>query len=51
MNSNTRVYGVEPEEADDAFRSLRKGTIQSNKTTNTICDGLRAQLEKYVFLL
>ena len=49
MNSNIRVYGVEPEEADDAFRSLRKGTIQSNKTTNTICDGLRAQLGEICF--
>ena len=44
INSKILIYGVEPEEADDAFRSLKHGAIQLNKTTNTICDGLRAQL-------
>ena len=44
INSKVFVYGAEPEEADDAFRSLKHGAIQLNKTTNTICDGLRAQL-------
>ena len=44
IKSNLYVYGAEPQEANDAFRSLKYGTIQLNKTTNTICDGLRAQL-------
>jgi len=44
LNSKVCVYGAEPEEANDAFRSLKYGTIQLNRTTNTICDGLRAQL-------
>ena len=44
INSKVFVYGAEPEEADDAFRSIKHGSIQFNKTTNTICDGLRAQL-------
>ena len=44
INSKLCVYGAEPEEANDAFRSLKYGSIQLNKTTNTICDGLRAQL-------
>lgn len=44
INSKLCVYGAEPEEANDAFRSLKHGSIQLNKTTNTICDGLRAQL-------
>ena len=44
INSKVFVYGAEPEEANDAFRSLKHGSVQSNKTTNTICDGLRAQL-------
>ncbi len=49
ISSKICVYGAEPEEADDAFKSLKKGTIQSNKTTNTICDGLRAQLGEICF--
>ena len=49
MNSKICVFGAEPEEANDAFKSLEKGTIQSNKTTNTVCDGLRAQLGDVCF--
>ena len=36
-------------EADDTYRSLSTGEIQSNKTTNTICDGLRAQIGTVTF--
>ena len=36
-------------EADDAYRSLLSGEIQSNETTNTICDGLRAQIGTITF--
>ena len=49
ISSKICVYGAEPEEANDAFKSLQKGTIQSNTTTNTICDGLRAQLGEVCF--
>ena len=49
MSPKICVFGAEPEEANDAFKSLQKGTIQSNKTTNTICDGLRAQLGEVCF--
>ena len=38
------VYGAEPMEADDAYRSLIAGKRLSNETTDTICDGLRAQI-------
>ncbi|MDR2224205.1 MAG: pyridoxal-phosphate dependent enzyme [Flavobacteriaceae bacterium] len=38
------VIGGEPLEADDAFRSLESGIIESNETTDTIADGLRTQL-------
>ncbi|WP_010250167.1 pyridoxal-phosphate dependent enzyme [Myroides injenensis] len=38
------VYGGEPLEADDAFRSLENGVIECNTTTDTIADGLRTQL-------
>lgn len=44
-----KVYGGEPEEADDASRSLQSGKIESNKTTNTVADGLRTQLGEHNF--
>jgi len=44
MKPEILVYGAEPEEADDAYRSFQTGEIQANETTNTICDGLRAQI-------
>ena len=34
----------EPFEADDAYRSLKSGKIETNETTNTIADGLKTQL-------
>ena len=44
IEEKIEVYGSEPSEADDAFRSLVAGKIIPNKTINTICDGLRAQI-------
>ena len=44
IEEKIEVYGAEPSEADDAFRSLVAGKIIPNKTINTICDGLRAQI-------
>ncbi|MDP6569832.1 MAG: pyridoxal-phosphate dependent enzyme, partial [Candidatus Marinimicrobia bacterium] len=44
-----KIFGAEPREADDAYRSLKSGSIQSNHSTNTICDGLRAQLGSLTF--
>ncbi|MEP2280698.1 pyridoxal-phosphate dependent enzyme [Maribacter sp.] len=41
---NCKVYGAEPFEADDAYRSLQSGKIESNETTNTIADGLKTML-------
>ncbi len=38
------VYGAEPFEADDAYRSLRSGKIERNSSVDTIADGLRTQL-------
>ena len=49
LNFDIQVFGAEPKEADDAFRSLKMGNIQSNETTNTICDGLRAQIGSITF--
>lgn len=39
-----KVIGGEPFEADDAYRSLQVGKIQTNTTTNTLADGLRTEL-------
>ena len=41
---NCKVIGGEPLEADDAFRSLQSGEIETNKTANTVADGLRTNL-------
>ena len=44
MRPSVRVIGCEPANADDAFRSLKSGHLEKNVTTDTIADGLRAQL-------
>ena len=49
MSPSIKVYGAEPKEADDAYRSLKKGFIVANKTIDTICDGLRAQIGTKTF--
>ncbi len=49
INKKIKVFGAEPLEADDTYRSLIAGEIQSNETTNTICDGLRAQIGTLTF--
>ncbi|MDB9722643.1 MAG: pyridoxal-phosphate dependent enzyme [Fidelibacterota bacterium] len=49
LNPKIKVYGAEPIEADDTFLSLKKGEIVANKTIDTICDGLRAQIGTITF--
>lgn len=44
FGKKVEVFGAEPEEADDAYRSLKSGKIQSNISSNTIADGLRTML-------
>lgn len=44
FGENCCCWGAEPAAVDDAFRSLEKGSIQSNDQTNTIADGLKTQL-------
>ncbi len=44
FGKNCKVISGEPFEVDDAYRSLQSGVIESNKTTNTIADGLKTQL-------
>ena len=49
LKGNIQVFGAEPVEADDAYRSLKLGKIVPNETINTICDGLRAQIGTLTF--
>jgi threonine dehydratase len=44
-----RVYGAEPELADDARRSLEAGQLLHNTRTDTIADGLRTNLSSRTF--
>jgi len=45
------VFGCEPERADDAYRSLSTGTLQSLESSDTIADGLRASLAPRTFAI
>ena len=46
-----RVFGCEPERADDAYRSLTTGTLQTLESSDTIADGLRASLSARTFAI
>ncbi|MHA1490248.1 MAG: threonine/serine dehydratase [Promethearchaeota archaeon] len=49
FNSNIKVYGVEPKNVDDAYRSMKSGKIEINKTINSIADGLLTNLSERTF--
>ena len=49
INPNIKVYGAEPKNADDTYRSIKNKKIVPNKTTDTIADGLRAQVGTITF--
>ena len=46
---SSRVVAVEPERADDAFRSFRDGKLYSSMYPDTIADGLRTSLSVRTF--
>jgi threonine dehydratase len=46
-----RIFGCEPERADDAFRSLSSGELQTQESSDTIADGLRASLSPRTFAI
>jgi threonine dehydratase len=48
---DVRVFGCEPERADDAYRSFTSGTLQSLESSDTIADGLRASLAPRTFAI
>jgi len=49
FNSYIQVIGVEPKNVDDAYRSLQTGKIQTNRTINSIADGLLTNLSQRTF--
>ncbi|HET8966491.1 MAG TPA: pyridoxal-phosphate dependent enzyme [Candidatus Acidoferrum sp.] len=51
MQPSARLYGCEPAKADDAYRSLETGTLQSIESSDTIADGLRASLAPRTFAI
>jgi len=51
VRPEVRVFGCEPERADDAYRSLATGTLQTLDSSDTIADGLRASLSPRTFAI
>jgi threonine dehydratase len=51
MRTEIRVIGCEPARADDAYRSLTTGILQSLDSSDTIADGLRASLAPRTFAI
>ena len=49
IRADVRVFGCEPERADDAYRSLTSDILQSQDSSDTIADGLRASLAPRTF--
>ncbi len=47
----TKVYGAEPKNADDAWRSIRAHSIQPSNNPQTICDGLLTSLGEKTFAI
>jgi len=45
----TKVVAAEPEQADDAYRSFRSGSIIPSVNPKTIADGLRTSLGSLTF--
>ncbi|MBA0086848.1 MAG: pyridoxal-phosphate dependent enzyme, partial [Acidobacteria bacterium Pan2503] len=51
IRKDIRIIGCEPARADDAYRSLTTGTLQSLESSDTIADGLRASLSPRTFAI
>jgi len=49
FSPQTKVIGVEPKNADDAYRSLKEGKIIPQTNPDTIADGLRTSLGDVTF--
>ncbi len=51
LSPTTRVIGVEPAGADDAYRGMRAGKRITNFVPNTVADGLRTSLGELNFAI
>jgi threonine dehydratase len=51
LSPQIRIFGCEPARADDTYRSLASGTLQSLESSDTIADGLRASLAPRTFAI
>jgi threonine dehydratase len=51
LRPDIRVFGCEPQQADDAYRSLQTGVLQKLEVSDTIADGLRASLAPRTFAI
>src|SRR5437899_2903616 len=51
IRADVRMFGCEPERADDAYRSLTTGTLQLQDSSDTIADGLRPSLAPLTFAI
>src|SRR5208282_1693296 len=51
LRATVRVFGCEPERGDDAYRSLKTGVLQTQESSDTIADGLRASLAPRTFAI
>jgi threonine dehydratase len=51
IRAGIRIIGCEPARADDAYRSLTTGILQSLESSDTIADGLRAPLAPRTFAI
>jgi threonine dehydratase len=51
MRADIHIIGCEPSRADDAYRSLATGVLQSLDSSDTIADGLRASLAPRTFAI
>jgi threonine dehydratase len=51
LQPDIKIYGCEPAKADDAYRSLQSGTLQTMDSSDTIADGLRASLATRTFAI
>lgn len=49
FSPNTKIIGVEPKNADDAYQSLKAGRIIPQTNPDTIADGLRTSLGDVTF--
>ena len=49
LSTKTKIIAVEPEKADDAYRSFKNGKLYPSSYPDTIADGLRTSLSQRTF--